>query len=279
MEVPQGALFYIHLLPMVEYIGYACALVIGLVMGLSGAGGAILTVPVLVYVFAMNPVTATAYSLFIVGTTSAFGTIQNLKKDLVSVKTALKFALPSLIGVFTARKFIIPAIPDILYHNGDFLIKKSTALMILFAFIMCFAAIAMLKGSRDGSKKAREQSGIMLIIKMILAGTVVGLVGAGGGFLFVPILVHVAKLPIKKAAATSLLIIAINSLVGFTGDIGNIHIDLLFLTLFTALAIAGIFTGIYLNRFVNEKQLKTGFGWFVLLMAAFIFSKEIIFMP
>lgn len=287
--MPFGALFYSLNIwevlaifvnqnkQMVESLGYCCAVVIGLILGLMGGGGSILTVPVLVYIMAFNPVTATAYSLFIVGTTSAFGTFQNFRNGLVELKTGLLFAIPSLVGVYIARKFIVPAIPETIFTVGSFTLGKNMMLMLLFAIVIFIAALSMLKKNAPETETIAQRNKTMMVIQTFLAGILVGLVGAGGGFLFIPILVYVAKLPMKKAVATSLLIIAINSLVGFTGDIGNIAIDWMFLFVFTALAVIGIFIGIYFNKFVDEKQLKKGFGWFVLLMAVFILGKEILF--
>lgn len=261
---------------MAEYLGFGCALIIGLILGLMGGGGSILTVPVLVYIIGLNPVTATAYSLFIVGTTSAFGTFQNFRKETVELKTGLLFALPSLIGVYLSRKFLVPAIPAEIFRVGDFIVTKETLLMVLFAVVIFLAALSMLRTNEptdDGKKHNKEA----MIMQTFFAGILVGLVGAGGGFLFIPILIYIAKLPVKKAMATSLMIIAINSLVGFTGDIGNLDIDWRFLMWFTSFSIIGIFAGIYLNRYINDKQLKKAFGWFVLAMAVFILGKEILF--
>ncbi|PZQ77848.1 MAG: permease, partial [Flavobacterium johnsoniae] len=114
-------------------------------------------------------------------------------------------------------------------------------------------------------------------IQIFMVGVVIGLVGAGGGFLIIPALVYLARLPMKKAVGTSIFIIAINSLIGFTGDIGNIAIDWRFLFIFSFISILGIFAGIYLNKFINEKNLKKGFGWFVLTMSILILTKELLF--
>ena len=260
---------------MLQYFGYIGALFIGLILGMTGGGGSILTVPILVYLMNFNPVTATAYSLFIVGTTSAFGTIQNFRKGIVEIKTALLFAIPSLIAVFLTRKFIVPAIPDMLFQSGQFTITKEIFLMILFAIVMFAASLSMLKKKPELEIAAPNPNVIATIIKIILVGVLIGLVGAGGGFLIIPALVFMAKLPMRKAIGTSLMIIAINSLIGFTGDMSNMEIDWNFLLAFTAIAVIGIFIGIYLSKFVNENQLRKGFGWFVLVMALFIFIKEL----
>jgi uncharacterized protein len=261
---------------LIEILGYIGALLIGLILGLTGGGGSVLTVPILVYVLAVNPVTATAYSLFIVGTTSAFGATQNYLKGLVQVKTGIVFAIPSFTAVFLTRKYIVPQIPDVIFATKFFTLTKGTFLMLFFAIIMIFAAIAMLKKKKEVAIENKESNIYSLILQNAVIGVVIGLIGAGGGFLIIPSLVIFAKIPMKKAVATSLFIIAMNSLIGFLGDLQNIEIDWGFLTLFTGISVVGIFIGIYLNKFINESQLKKGFGYFVLLMAFFILFKELL---
>ncbi|WP_447637343.1 sulfite exporter TauE/SafE family protein [Flavobacterium microcysteis] len=260
---------------MEEFFGYLGALAIGLVLGLTGGGGSILTVPVLVYLMGIHPVTATAYSLFIVGTTSAFGTVQNYRKGFVEVKTGLKFALPSLIAIYLTRKLIVPNIPEVLFSIGEISITKNLFIMLLFAIVMLMAALSMIRNKKS-EKTDVTPNPIITVIQIFMVGVIIGLVGAGGGFLIIPALVYLAKLPMKKAVGTSIFIIAINSLIGFTGDIGNIDIDWRFLFIFSFISILGIFAGIYLNKFINEKNLKKGFGWFVLTMSIVILAKELL---
>ena len=258
-----------------ELFGYFGALAIGLILGLTGGGGSILTVPLLVYLLGYNPVTATAYSLFIVGTTSAFGAAQNYRKGFVDVKKGILFAIPSFTTVYLTRKYIVPALPDVLLETDFFSITKEMFLMVLFAIIMFFAALSMLrKMNQDVTEEAPSTA--KFILQTVLVGLLIGLVGAGGGFLIIPSLVFFAKLPMRKAVATSLLIIALNSLIGFTGDVQNMDINWTFLLIFTSISVIGIFIGIYLNKFLNDAQLKKGFGYFVLLMALFILSKELL---
>ena len=256
-----------------EIFGFIGALIIGLILGLTGGGGSILTVPILVYILLVNPVTATAYSLFIVGTTAVFGATQNYFKGLVDIKTGFIFAIPSFTAVFITRRFLVPLIPNTVIEK-PIIIEKSSFLMALFAIIMLFAAFSMLKKKKEIVTTDLKSSLISLIFQNFIIGIIIGLVGAGGGFLIIPSLVLFAKLPMKKAVGTSLFIIAMNSLIGFMGDVQNLTIDWLFLIKFTSLSIMGIFIGIYLNRFINESQLKKGFGYFVLLMACFILLKE-----
>lgn len=260
---------------MEEFFGYLGALAIGLVLGLTGGGGSILTVPVLVYLMGIHPVTATAYSLFIVGTTSAFGTVQNYRKGFVEVKTGLKFALPSLTAIYLTRKFIVPNIPEVLFSIGKISITKNLFIMLLFAIVMLMAALSMIRNKKS-EKSDVTPNPVLTVIQIFMVGVIIGLVGAGGGFLIIPALVYLAKLPMKKAVGTSIFIIAINSLIGFTGDIGNIDIDWRFLFIFSFISILGIFAGIYLNKFINEKNLKKGFGWFVLTMSIVILAKELL---
>ncbi len=115
----------------------------------------------------------------------------------------------------------------------------------------------------------------MIVLEGLVVGLLTGIVGAGGGFLIIPALVMLAKLPMKKAVATSLLIIAIKSLIGFIGDLQNLDIDWAFLLKFTALSVIGIFIGIWLTRFIEGSKLKKGFGWFVVAMAIYILFKEL----
>ena len=88
-------------------IGVIGALLIGVVLGLIGAGGSILTVPIFVYILDISPVQATAYSLFVVGVAALFGAIKNTKEKLVDYKTGLVFAFPAFLGVYISRKFLL----------------------------------------------------------------------------------------------------------------------------------------------------------------------------
>ncbi len=263
---------------MTEILGYVGAVFIGIVLGLIGGGGSILTVPIFVYVLGIEPILATAYSLFVVGSTAFVGTIRNTLGNTIDYKTGIIFAIPTFIAVFLTRKFLIPVIPESLFFIGNFEITKSIGIMMFFALIMALAAFFMIKGRKDTSQKDQkiEYNYPLIIVESIIVGVLTGIVGAGGGFLIIPALVLLAKLPMKKAVGTSLMIIAIKSLIGFVGDVQNFDIDWAFLFSFTAFSIIGIFIGIYLNKFIGSKSLKKGFGWFVLIMAIYIILKEIL---
>ena len=208
-----------------DIIGYFLSALVGISLGLIGGGGSILMVPILVYVFMLNPVLATSYSLFVVGSTSLVGAINNYRKGLVSIKTALFFGLSSITTVFLTRKFIMPVIPKVIFTIGSFVVKQSTAIMVLFAILMLLASIAMIKGRNEvphTEVTTKANDTLKLLMYGVLVGLATGFLGAGGGFLIIPALVLILKMPMKKAVGTSLLIIALNSLIGFTGDIGQV---------------------------------------------------------
>lgn len=264
---------------LIEILGYFGALIVGLVLGLIGGGGSILTVPILVYLIGLTPIMATAYSLFVVGVTSIIGAYKNFKKGLVDLKTATIFAIPAFITVYITRRFLVPMIPDVVFTINDFQVTNSIFIMILFAVIMLLASISMIR-----TKQTKDLEDVetevkynypLIALEGILVGVLTGIVGAGGGFLIIPALVLLAKLPMKKAVGTSLLIIAVKSLIGFLGDLPNIDIDWSFLIIFTMLSIVGIIIGVYLTKFISGKKLKTGFGYFTLIMAIYIIYKEL----
>lgn len=261
----------------IEIFGYAGALLIGLILGLIGGGGSILTVPLLVYVLDIDPVKATAYSLFLVGTTALFGTIQNARSGLVDYTTAFIFSFPAFIAVYTTRALLLPNIPAIIYQSQTMTLTKDLAIMVFFSAIMVLAAVSMIKNKRKKKPVERKDNLVYLWIALegVVVGIVTGIVGAGGGFLIIPALVLLGGLPIKKAIATSLLIISIKSLIGFLGDLHHLTIDWNFLLFFTFISVLGIFIGGYLNRYVSGQKLKTLFGWFVLIMGIGILIKEL----
>lgn len=262
---------------LIEILGYFGALLIGIVLGLIGGGGSILTVPILVYALGLSPVMATAYSLFVVGSTAFVGAVRNMFKKMVDFRTAIVFAIPAFIAVYLTRALLIPAIPNELFKIQDFTITKDLAIMLFFAGVMLFASISIIRDNRDSENTSsnKKYNYPLIIIEGLVVGIITGIVGAGGGFLIIPALVLFAGLPMKRAVATSLLIISIKSLIGFIGDVQNLQIDWPFLLMFTAISIIGIFIGIWLNKFVDGKKLKKGFGYFVFIMAIYIIYKEL----
>lgn len=261
-----------------DILGYFAALVIGLSLGLIGGGGSILTVPVLVYIFGIPAVISTSYSLFVVGCSSLIGAIIAYKKKNISVKTAILFSIPSIISVYLTRLYILPIIPESILSINNFIIIKDTFIMSLFTIIMIGASIFMIIDKKYKTK-TKIKNCTLCYFKIVLEGLVVGiltgLVGAGGGFLIIPALVIFAKLPMKVAVGTSLLIISNKSIIGFIGDLqNNIDIDWKLLSIFTLISFVGIFIGFYLSKFISGSKLKKSFGYFVLTMAIIIIYKE-----
>lgn len=269
---------------MSEIFGYIASVLIGVSLGLIGGGGSILTVPVLVYLMGVSPVLSTAYSLFVVGTTSLVGAASCMKKKLIDYKTAVVFAVPSFIAVYLSRKFLVPAIPDPIFTLNDFVVTKDIGIMVFFAIIMLLASASMIRKKKKLKPEVvpgeeKEEAVIhnipLIAAEGLIVGTLTGIVGAGGGFLIIPALVLLARLPMKIAVGTSLLIIAVKSLIGFIGDIGTQQIDWQFLLIFTSLSVGGIFFGTWLSQLIHSDKLKKGFGWFVLVMAVYIIIKEL----
>jgi len=265
---------------IMEVMGYIAALLIGVSLGLIGGGGSILTVPVLVYLFSLNPILSTSYSLFVVGSTSLVGAINNYLKGFVRIKTALLFGLSSITTVYLTRKFLIPLIPENIGNIDGFQITAEIVTMVLFAILMMIASISMIKERKQKSISDTENRKVnmpKLLMYGVVIGIATGLLGAGGGFLLIPTLVLLVKLPMKDAVGTSLLIIALNSLIGFTGDIGHFTMNWIFLIKITFISIVGIFLGGLIGKKISGDKLKKAFGWFVLAMGFYILTKEIFF--
>ncbi len=271
---------------MEDIFGYLASILIGFTLGLIGGGGSILTLPVLTYLFYLDAVTATSYSLFVVGATALIGAVQYFRRGQVDVRTGVIFAIPALISVYLTRRYLMPAIPESLFTIGGHELTRDMAILIWFAIIMLFAGISMIRkrktpagGAADVTENKADTSLPIhwIALEGLLVGVLTGVVGAGGGFLIIPALVLLAKLPMKTAVGTSLMIIAAKSLIGFGGDVmAGLPIDMGFLLLVTGLAILGLFVGIVASHYIAGQRLKTGFGWFVLVMAAYIMLREVL---
>jgi uncharacterized protein len=261
-----------------EIIAYIGSVFIGVSLGLIGGGGSILTVPLLVYMFGLEPMISTSYSLFIVGSTSLVGAYNSYRNGVLRLKTGFLFASTSVTTVYLTRKFLIPLVPHNLFVVGRFQVTEALLTMILFAVLMVAAAVGMIRGKeREPGCLECDLKGNM--IRMLASGIGVGLttgiLGAGGGFLLIPTLVLVLGIPMREAVGTSLMIIALNSLIGFAGDIGHFAIDWIFLLKITAIAMAGIIVGGMIAKRVDATFLKKGFGWFIMAMGIYIISAEL----
>ncbi|QQT28224.1 sulfite exporter TauE/SafE family protein [Sphingobacterium spiritivorum] len=262
-----------------ELLAYLLAVLIGISLGLIGSGGSILTVPILVYILDINPILATAYSLFIVGMTSLAGGISQTISKQVDYRMVLLFGIPSIIMVLFTRGYIMPHIPEEIGAVGDFVLTKGMFVMVLFAVIMLFASVSMIRSKEKVLVVEKHRyDNKSIILKGVFLGIITGMVGAGGGFLIIPTLVIFAGMPMKRAIGTSLMIIAFNSLIGFVGfvEIDGHEVDWRLLFLFSIAAIMGILIGTLLSRKISGSNLKTSFGWFVLIMGIMILVREIL---
>lgn len=250
-----------------EIIGYCLSVLIGFSLGLIGGGGSILTVPVLVFFFNIDPAMATTYSLFVVGIAAIAGSFNHYRMNNISYKTVLLFGIPSVIVLFVMRHWLLSMIPPVIFHSSKFTVTKSSFILGVFAALMLIAGWTMIRQKKYTPLK-EKQSFARLMMQGAITGAVTGFIGIGGGFIIVPSLVLFAGLPMKKAIGTSLTIITINCIVGLLGNIeAASSVNLLFLTIFSLCAIAGIIAGTQATRYIPDKKLKPVFGWIILVMS------------
>ena len=263
-------------------LGFLSAIIMGLILGLIGGGGSILTVPILVYIMGFGAVQATAYSLFLVGITSLFGALTSCFKRQVNSRYAFFFGLPSIGGVYWARRFLMPNLPDYYFLNTPFAFSKNELVLVIFALVMLMASFSMIRSSnivdstQTVNKEFKTFDAFVVICKGVFVGILTGFVGAGGGFLIVPFLIFAGGLPMRVAIGTSLLIISVKSLVGFIGDLNNINeANWPFLLTFSVFSLLGIIVGVNLSDKFSNQRLKLIFGWFILVMALCILFTKI----
>lgn len=263
-----------------EILGYIAAALMGVTLGLIGGGGAILIVPVLVYLFGIDPIVATSYSLLIVGITSAAGSLQYFKRDLVKTKTVLAFGLPAVAAGIIVRKFALPLLPEEIITIGSFTITNSILLMLWFAILMITASFSMIKKTVtpiSHKYEMRQVNYTVIAFEGFIVGAISGSVGVGGGFLIIPALVTISKFPIREAVGTSLAIISLNSLLVFAGSGHHENTDWVLLLTLAALAIAGTVIGFKISTKVDGNKLKPAFGYFILLMGFYVIIMELLF--
>lgn len=261
-----------------DIFGYVASFGMGITLGLMGGGGSILMVPILVYLFSISPMLATSYSLFVVGSTALLGSVMYIRRGEVNFKIGLAFAIPSIVGVTLSRVLIVPGIPDEIIKLNTFIVTKEILILLTFAALMIMASYSMI--IKKAERKRIELSPLLRVAVISLEGFAIGIiagfVGAGGGFLIIPALVILTGLSMRMAVGTSLVIIAIQSLVGFVGDIfRGVVVDWKLLGAIALIAIFGIMVGSLVAHKVKEQKLKTAFGWFVLIMGGTILIEQI----
>ena len=254
------------------------AFIMGSVLSLLGAGGSILTMPVLVYLFSIPAVEATSYSLLLVGFTALLGSIGYFRQGTIDIKTAIIFGIPSILGVLLARHYLLPAIPS--EFKLGILITKDFVIMFVFSVLMILAALMMMKKNnpkKDDNQDIPKNKFALVMLEGLVVGGVTGFVGAGGGFLIIPALVLLAGLEMKIAVGTSLIIIALKSIIGFGGDvIGGFQTDWIFVFYVMIATLVGVLVGNFLSRKFTGEQLKKYFGIMVLVIGFYIVTEQII---
>jgi len=259
-----------------EFFGYLLAVLIGFFLGIFGGGGSLLAVPVFAYIFSLDEKVATAYSLFTVGISSIVGTIKQLSN--IEWKVTLIFGIPSIIAVWLTRFFVIPNLPEIIFDNETFIITRRMLIFGIFTFLLFISSFSMIYETNKNVKPINIKSFcFLIIIEGFIVGGLTGFVGAGGGFLIIPALVILIGLDIKKAIATSLIIIALKSTFGFfLGDVMVMSVDWDFLIYFTLLTALGVIIGTYFGKSIDNLKLKKLFGVFIMVIAISILFKEFI---
>lgn len=251
----------------------------GAVLGLLGGGGSILTLPILVYIFSVAEEIAPSYSLFVVGVAAVVGTLGYIRTNNISLKTGLVFGAPAMLAVYLTQRYLVPALPDVFFTFGSTDFTQGMGLMVLFAIMMLLASWSMIrkKKKKPATEVGESKLGShwhFVLLEGLGLGLFTGLVGAGGGFMIVPVLVVLSGLPMKTAVGTSLFIIAAKSLLGFFGAVqADVYIDWEMLLPFTGLAVVGIVLGMMLASRIPGAKLKPIFGWFVLIMGIFVITK------
>jgi uncharacterized protein len=263
---------------MIEVIGYVVTVLVGVSLGLIGGGGSIFTIPVLVYLFQVPALEATSYSHFMVGVTAVFASVSYFRNRLIHFPTLIFLGIPSMISVYVSRVWLLPKFPDT-FHFAGVNVSEDLFILILFSIMMITASYSMIRKcetcAKDGDDSQIKFNYPLIILSGFGVGILTGIVGAGGGFLLIPAMVFFARLPMKKAIGTSLLIIAIKSLIGFSSEIGLMTFNWPLLLSITALSILGMLLGTYLNKKVQGEKLKPAFGWFILLMGMFMLVVEL----
>lgn len=254
-----------------EIFGYIALAIMGVTLGIIGAGGSILTIPILVYLLKIPILLATSYSLIVVGSVALIATFRYRRHILF--RNSLPFLIPSILGIFTARHFIITRLPNSL---GTFSTDK--ALVVLLLIFMTLSGYFIIKDSSlDERNHPQKYKNIKIIMIGFFLGIIMGILGAGGGFLIIPTLVLLLGVSMQHAIATSLFIITINSFTGFTADQHHfMAVDWINLVKYLIPALLGMLIGLYVVKFINGKILNKAFGYFVWIVGIAIFMKEFI---
>ncbi|MBS1623927.1 MAG: sulfite exporter TauE/SafE family protein [Bacteroidetes bacterium] len=260
---------------VLQILGYIGALLTGLVLGLLGGGGAAVSIPILVYAFGVEASIATGYSLLIVAFTALFGSIQNIRLGHVRYGALAKCGLPALISIYVMRRYLIHSIPDVFFSYGSFTLTKNSFILFILAFFMIIVARNMI-WPRPSRIEPKPEPYLLVLVQSVIIGLFTGLVGAGGGFLLIPLILAVEPMEFRNATATSLVLVTLNSTIGFIGDLqSHLTIDWVFLGTFVALSAAGVLGGIAIANKVDNVKLRRIFGYTMMAIAIYILIREV----
>lgn len=257
-----------------ELVGYLALICIGIVLAVIGGGGSMLSVPILVYLFSLDIVTASSYSLFIVGTTSLLGVWLKQKEQRIDLRSGLIFCASSMVAIFSTRKWIMHWVPETIMFDDHLLITKRALILGIFSLLAVTASLIVLMKKNWSPRGSGEQRLEFLLPVGLVTGFLAGVVGVGGGFLILPALLIFARLPFKIAVGTTLLVIGLNSLLGFLGDVMNYAINWSFLLAITGMAAVGMLLGNFYSSRIPVYYLRLSFGWMMLIIAIGILVKE-----
>ncbi|GGW73284.1 sulfite exporter TauE/SafE family protein [Alishewanella tabrizica] len=243
------------------------ALIIGLSLGLFGSGGSILTVPVLLYLLKMPADMAIASSLLIVAGISLLGSVQNAWQRRISWRHVLWFGVPGMLGTY----------------GGAWLgtLVDSRWQLLCFAILMVVAAVLMWRNRQTNTANQYPFNHTKVIVDGLLVGAITGFVGVGGGFLIVPALVLMGGLPMNKAIATSLSIIALKSFAGFTKyyltfSAAGLNFAWQIIAIMIIAGLLGTFVGNWLGQKLPKQLLQKGFSVFLIIMAVVVFTQSVL---
>ena len=261
---------------MMELVGFFALIGLGIILSLIGGGGSLLSVPILVYLFSFDIVTASTYSLFIVGASSLFGAVQKFRTDGADLKVAFVFGCSSAIAIFIARRWIVPTIPNEMSIVGDLAMTKRALIMVVFSLVVIASSLTLLLKHNSPSQTPGKRRLKFLLPVSFPTGLIAGMVGIGGGVIILPALITLARLPFRIAVGTALLVISFNSLFGFLTDAATNNVDWMFLLLITFFASMGMFVGNLYNEKIPVRVLRLSFGWLMLAIAVGIILNELV---
>lgn len=258
-------------------LAYVCAILIGLSLGILGAGGAVLTIPVFVYLLKIPVEDAITCSLFVVCLSSLSATLRNMTNRQIDWKAVGFFGLPSVLSVWIFRSLVLPEIPDPVLAWRTFTLSKSSSLLLLFSILMLASAYKMLRSNTPQIEgpSPKTHSWFNFILNGLFVGAITGLLGAGGGFLIVPALVIFMGLDFKRAAASSLCIIFFNTSIGLFAKVDVLaSLPWNLLIVFTGITVLTSFWGVYLSSRLDTARLKSAFGYLLIFVSLLMLGME-----